>query len=217
MTVHPFDDEIPNVPEIVPNHGFMIAADGTRVRSVFETPRTCIGCGADFLPPKTPSRRIAETCSEPCRRHYARKEIGVSSSIDRAEKHTTRTVKPLDPSTSYPAPPTKAGTTPRPTSPHVPVPKRRNASGRFVRKGAPDAFVDRDESTMPSNRCMFGQAVEKRRLALGMAQKDVAKAIGVPPSTLRNWLCGQCRPPPHRLEALATFFDCTPEDLWNDR
>lgn len=60
----------------LPNPGAVAAVDARPhaaaapgpTLSVFQTPRPCLKCGRDFLPPKRTDRRIADHCSYDCER-----------------------------------------------------------------------------------------------------------------------------------------------------
>src|SRR5687768_13013034 len=79
--------DIPLVPPaITPTNGFMIDQDGNRVGTLYTTPRPCLKCGTMFVPQRTSIRRIPTTCSEPCRRRYAVKQITAIGQEAKARK-----------------------------------------------------------------------------------------------------------------------------------
>jgi transcriptional regulator with XRE-family HTH domain len=52
----------------------------------------------------------------------------------------------------------------------------------------------------------FGKKITAKRRSLGLRQKDLAKIIGVDPSTIRYWEKGKHKPSKALLRILAAFF-----------
>lgn len=46
-----------------------------RMPSVYETPRTCLPCGREFIPPRRPGLPPADHCSADCRHNYHRRSM----------------------------------------------------------------------------------------------------------------------------------------------
>jgi transcriptional regulator with XRE-family HTH domain len=55
-----------------------------------------------------------------------------------------------------------------------------------------------------------GDHIRKRRLDLGMLQKDVAVAIGVDTCTITNWEKNRCRPQLHLIPRVVRFLGYDP-------
>ena len=59
----------------------------------------------------------------------------------------------------------------------------------------------------------FKEEVKERRLALGMAQSDLAYVMKVSPTTISLWERGLAKPSFRRVAALAEFFGITAQEL----
>ena len=59
----------------------------------------------------------------------------------------------------------------------------------------------------------FKEDLKKRRIALGMAQPDLAYAIKVSPTTISLWERGVVKPSFNKVIALANFFGITEQEL----
>ena len=47
----------------------------------------------------------------------------------------------------------------------------------------------------------------------GKQQKEVAKDLGIAPTTFNTWCCGKILPSLPKLQAIASYFGCSVEDL----
>jgi len=57
---------------------------------------------------------------------------------------------------------------------------------------------------------MLGDHIRKRRLDLGLFQKQVAERIGVDKTTVYNWECHKSSPQVHQLPAVIRFLGYKP-------
>ena len=60
------------------------------------------------------------------------------------------------------------------------------------------------------NPTTLGEHIKKRRLELGLTQKQVANALGVNPWTVLNWETGQHQPPIRSIPGILAFLDYDP-------
>jgi transcriptional regulator with XRE-family HTH domain len=56
----------------------------------------------------------------------------------------------------------------------------------------------------------IGERILKRRLELGLLQKDVAEMLGVSPWTILNWEKGKTSPPLRLISSVRGFLDIDP-------
>jgi transcriptional regulator with XRE-family HTH domain len=54
---------------------------------------------------------------------------------------------------------------------------------------------------------------ERKRLAVGLTQKQLAKKVGVDQSTVSRWGKNECIPEPQHFPKLARIFRMTPEEV----
>jgi transcriptional regulator with XRE-family HTH domain len=59
----------------------------------------------------------------------------------------------------------------------------------------------------------LGEHIKKRRVELGLTQKQAAKALGVNPWTVLNWETGQHQPPIRSIPAVLAFLGYDPFPL----
>jgi DNA-binding XRE family transcriptional regulator len=63
------------------------------------------------------------------------------------------------------------------------------------------------EKAYPKEITTIGDAIRKRRLDLGLLQKDVAKVIGCDKTTILNWEKGHTRPSAKHTPQMMVFSD----------
>jgi len=56
-------------------------------------------------------------------------------------------------------------------------------------------------------------AIKEKRLALGLSQRALAKAVGVGQASITRWELDKCNPTADAGRKLCAFFQCTPEEL----
>jgi len=220
------DLQIPVTPtNVVPNNGFMIDQDGNRIGSIYSTPRPCIRCGTMFLPPKQWKRSISLTCSEPCRRRYAVRQITAIGQEAAARKREILPARPLyAPSTPKTFTPESlpAKTTKRP-NPSEDIDRRvfqeRRSNGQFGKSVRPDIqpprSITRKDAHQPE--AAFGRSLRKRRLAAGLTMTHLGELMGRHRNAVNNWERNAVTIPADMLAQLAQILDCTMEELWYDR
>jgi hypothetical protein len=54
--------------------------------------------------------------------------------------------------------------------------------------------------------------LRKRRMDLGLLQREVAEMLSVNVTTVRNWGVGRCRPGPRQLPGVVRFIENMPQD-----
>jgi transcriptional regulator with XRE-family HTH domain len=54
---------------------------------------------------------------------------------------------------------------------------------------------------------------QRRRLATGITQKDIARRLSADPSTVSKWESGDAIPAPHFFPKLARIFRITPDEV----
>ena len=57
--------------------------------------------------------------------------------------------------------------------------------------------------------------IEKKRIQLGLTQKDLAEMIGVDRTTIGKWELGRSVPRVEKLFALIRILDCSIEDVYS--
>lgn len=57
--------------------------------------------------------------------------------------------------------------------------------------------------------------IEKKRIRLGLTQKDLAKIIGVDRTTVGKWELGRSIPHVDKLLALSKILECSIEDIYS--
>lgn len=62
---------------------------------------------------------------------------------------------------------------------------------------------------------ILGEEIRRRRVLLGMAQLDLARAVCVVPPTVNRWEMGHAQPQARNLKELAKFFGVTEQKLMN--
>lgn len=55
--------------------------------------------------------------------------------------------------------------------------------------------------------------IEAERARAGMGKVEFAKALGVNPSTIKNWQCSKTEIPASKIVAMATLFNVTTDYL----
>ena len=60
----------------------------------------------------------------------------------------------------------------------------------------------------------IGEKIKKKRLDMGLYQKDVADIIGVDVNTVTNWEKGRCVPSNGFLEKIEVFLESTDANLF---
>lgn len=68
----------------------------------------------------------------------------------------------------------------------------------------------------PTKLRTLGDRLRKRRLDLGLRQKDAAERLGVSPDTVRNWEVGRAQPALWQWPALIRFLGYAPFDTAED-
>jgi DNA-binding XRE family transcriptional regulator len=64
----------------------------------------------------------------------------------------------------------------------------------------------------PRELKIIGDHIRKRRLDLGLLQKEVAEQIGVDKTTIMNWERGRREPAPWNIPAIIHFLGDAPSD-----
>lgn len=136
------------------------------IRSVYETPRICGFCRAEYIP-KRPSRDRPGTWSEFCSRTCQRYSLGRQSRQENAAHRVTREHQSDEREVS---------------------PRRERARGprqdrppRAPRLSQPRAI------RLIAGRSPFALATIEHRIARGWSQSVFAKKMGVSGNTVRNW------------------------------
>jgi DNA-binding transcriptional regulator YiaG len=70
------------------------------------------------------------------------------------------------------------------------------------------AFLGYDPSPERSESLSLGERVVRARQRTGMTQKDLARRLGVDPSTLAHWEYGRREPMPVNRATLEAFVRC---------
>lgn len=106
-----------------PQGMFMTNINGEKVGTAFSTPRSCIMCGIEFIPPKTGYRRISEVCRQPdCKKRRASRGITAVGQEAAILSYRTPEVREFKP------PPAAALKIARPQQT-----LKRDSKGRFIR------------------------------------------------------------------------------------
>jgi DNA-binding XRE family transcriptional regulator len=215
------DLQIPVTPtNVVPNNGFMIDQDGNRIGSIYTTPRACIRCGTMFIPPKQWKRSIAMTCSEPCRRRYAVRQItaiGQEAAARKREILPARQLFAVDVPKETTKRPKSPPTNERPPlvgSTHALLQERRS-NGQFGKASRPPIEITRKDAHQPE--AAFGRSLRRRRLAAGLTMTHLGELMGRHRNAVNNWERNAVTIPADMLAQLAQILDCTMEELWYDR
>lgn len=69
---------------------------------------------------------------------------------------------------------------------------------------------------MLGNREVMGMNIQRHLNRMGITRKDFAKAIGVPYSSLNDWINGKSYPRIDKIEAMARYFGVQKSDLVED-
>lgn len=162
-----------------------------RMPSVYETPRRCLPCGADFIPERKPGRPPSDYCTDRCRRAAHRRQLtalGVGVRDD---------VLPASPEQKI-----------RPARPETILTKR---PGRVLASGPKPtlAKVKQPQAIPP-----FGRAIAALRMQRGWLQSDLAERIGVHQNSILNWEVGKNEPPISKFALIANAFGVSLDDLW---
>jgi transcriptional regulator with XRE-family HTH domain len=64
------------------------------------------------------------------------------------------------------------------------------------------------DKAYPKEVTTLGDAIRKRRLDLGLLQKDVAKIIGCDQTTILNWEKGHTHPRANQMPEVVKFLGC---------
>ena len=164
------------------------------IASVYETPRSCIRCGVEYIP-KRPAEitRIGTYsiyCSQTCQR-----KAGAKLGYEQQEsERTQRASRPRAPLSSR-----------RPES-VKPTPIR----GERVGKSLP-----RMSRSRPSNGFSpFARQLASLRVGRLWTRAELATAIGASENTLMNWELDRTDVSAKWLEKLAQLFGVTMDELW---
>lgn len=67
---------------------------------------------------------------------------------------------------------------------------------------------------MPPDRAsVLGANIRRYRLALSLSQEKLAQAVGVDHTTVAHWEAGDYAPNAFKIQRLASFFQCSMDDL----
>lgn len=70
---------------------------------------------------------------------------------------------------------------------------------------------------MLGNKKIMGENIQYYMDKMGIERKDFAKAIGVPYSSLTDWINGKTYPRIDKIEKMANFFGISKSDLVEER
>ncbi len=70
---------------------------------------------------------------------------------------------------------------------------------------------------MLGNKKVMGRNIQRYMDKLGIERKELAKAIGVPYSSLTDWINGKTYPRIDKIEKLANYFGVSKSDLVEER
>lgn len=58
--------------------------------------------------------------------------------------------------------------------------------------------------------------IKKKRIKMGKTLREVAEGVGSKPNTISQYENGQREPNHEMLKKLATYYNCTIDELFND-
>jgi transcriptional regulator with XRE-family HTH domain len=74
----------------------------------------------------------------------------------------------------------------------------------------------RTDPRLPKELRTLGDHIRKRRLELGLLQREVAELLGADPQSVNAWERNYRQPALHRLQAIAAFLGYDPENVSDD-